>query len=780
MGTEQFTASFLVNRGLQARSVLDHSDLGVTSTAVTGAAAPALSADVLGSFRDIALDPQAQLAAPELAGIIGSFISTVDLATWAINVKYAEIDGTDGVLGRSRGAVTATSNNAGFSRSFQAGAIYWHPNTGAHALHGPILTRWRELGAETGFLGFPTSDVASGSDVRAEGFFAHFQGGSIYWSAPSQFGGAIAGMPVAGVALGVLRAPDSTPDTPIDQAGSRILGANLAGAAVDKPTMKLSPLELLRTALDGAAGARTLDRSVGTATTLAFGGAAIRDRTHLDLQTSIDLNQSVFQSSAGAFEVHGAIREKYLALGAEASILGYPRTDESSTPDGRGRFNHFQGGSIYWTPGTGAHEVHGLIRDGWSALGWERNPQLGYPISDELIPDPRVGHRRPEVIKKPIASLPAGVIKLPAAALAAGFPASVVNTPPLQAETIEASVALPLAKTATAKAALRATTLAAPMRLQGVGALGPLSSLTTPATLVTALVAAVASTSATTVTLNRAPTIQAMSITSTRATDLLSQEATPVIRLDPAIIGILNGAASTPGQRSVNRFADFESGVLFWFRGATSASMLTPLSSTSDGTSLAFSGDDIAALAVARLGRPSLEFGNAQLLSMSFVGTTPYSHDGAQVHNRRHRLQLVLHGLENQTINGPLGIQLPQVLSVTASVELQFEVWFDAAQRRIVLALVDWSMLQASNQSYALAAEAGLQGRLDPLLWQSFELMTLPDTNDGAAMAVLSVKTLANGAVVVFVEPRHIHLLDGIGDLANVIATTVVQFAQPN
>jgi hypothetical protein len=83
-----------------------------------------------------------------------------------------------------------------------------------------------------------------------------------------------------------------------------------------------------------------------------------------------------------ADEVHGAIRDKWQALGWETSVLGYPVTDETGTPDGIGRYNHFQHGSIYWTPLTGAYEVHGLIRDRWSALGWERSA-LGYPISDE-------------------------------------------------------------------------------------------------------------------------------------------------------------------------------------------------------------------------------------------------------------------------------------------------------------------------------------------------------------------------------------------------------------
>lgn len=83
-----------------------------------------------------------------------------------------------------------------------------------------------------------------------------------------------------------------------------------------------------------------------------------------------------------AHEVHGAIRDKWASLGWEHSLLGYPKTDETTTPDGRGRFNHFEGGSVYWTPQTGAHEVHGAIRDKWASLGWETS-LLGYPTTDE-------------------------------------------------------------------------------------------------------------------------------------------------------------------------------------------------------------------------------------------------------------------------------------------------------------------------------------------------------------------------------------------------------------
>lgn len=86
-----------------------------------------------------------------------------------------------------------------------------------------------------------------------------------------------------------------------------------------------------------------------------------------------------------AHVVWGAILEKFWSLGAE-TFCGYPTTDERSTPDTRGRYNHFahpHGLSIYWTPETGAYEVHGAIRDRWASLGWEVG--VGYPVTDESV-----------------------------------------------------------------------------------------------------------------------------------------------------------------------------------------------------------------------------------------------------------------------------------------------------------------------------------------------------------------------------------------------------------
>jgi len=647
----------------------------------------------------------------------------LDLATQSINGKYVDLGGAGSTLGATTTAVTLAANGAGFVRNFQKGAILWHPLEGAHELHGPILTRWNELGAEKGFLGFPTTDVMPGNDVRAEGCFAHFQGGSIYWAPP----------PIT-VGTGVLTT-------------GVLAGSLTESATVSK--IPRAPLAITATALAATSAAAT---AAGTATATSFqsvksGIGSVVSDIGVTLNTG-NLVSIVAESSAGAFEVHGAIRDKYLALGAEASILGYPRTDETGTPDGVGRFNHFQGGSIYWTPGTSAHEVHGLIRGLWSSLGWETNPQLGYPISDELIPDPRVGHRRPETLKKPILSLPIDVVKLPADAAGAGFPGTIVNT-----SVSAAAVAQP-ATAASKSVALRAVPAAVAATSSTISALGKLSDKTGDVSLAS-VVASQAS----------------GAITATQST--VGITAT----IDPALLGSIflgSGPASTPAaQRSVNRFGDFESGVLFWVRGAAAAISLSPVKSTSDGTSLSFSGADVAAAAVAAMGRTTFESNNSQLSSMTFVGTTGYSFDGSQTHNRKHRLQFILNGVETQ--GGPFGLPFP--LPVTATIELLVEVWFDAAQRRVALTPTDWTMVQASSGTYGARVNAALRAQLDPLLWTSYGFVTLPDTDGGAPIAVLSVKTLVNGAVVVFTEPHSTLVLQGISEVANAVTPSVHLFS---
>ena len=74
-----------------------------------------------------------------------------------------------------------------------------------------------------------------------------------------------------------------------------------------------------------------------------------------------------------------------------STFLGTPTSEIRMAPDGIGRYREFQNASIYWSPETGAHEVHGAIRDKWLSLGGAAG-ELGYPITDETLA--RDGHSR--------------------------------------------------------------------------------------------------------------------------------------------------------------------------------------------------------------------------------------------------------------------------------------------------------------------------------------------------------------------------------------------------
>ncbi|WP_307662521.1 DUF2599 domain-containing protein [Streptomyces sp. V1I1] len=92
-------------------------------------------------------------------------------------------------------------------------------------------------------------------------------------------------------------------------------------------------------------------------------------------------------------QVGGDILKKYRDIGGENSPLGCPTSDELTTPNGRGKYNTFTGGSIYWTPEHGAHPVWGAIRDKWAGIGWEAG-KLGFPVGDELTNTDGQGKRQ--------------------------------------------------------------------------------------------------------------------------------------------------------------------------------------------------------------------------------------------------------------------------------------------------------------------------------------------------------------------------------------------------
>ena len=214
---------------------------------------------------------------------------------------------------------------AGLYRDFRNG---WNWGGGC-SVGGAILTRYNQLGGAGGLLGACTTNELTTPD--GVGRFNHFQNGSIYWTqatgAWEVFGEIRNRWEALGWETGVLGYP-TTGET------------------------------------------KTPD-GVGRFNHFKKGNT---------------LGSIYWTQATGAWEVHGNIRAKWESLDWEKGVLGYPTTNETATPDGVGRFNHFKKGttegSIYWTAATGAWEVHGNIRLKWAELNWEKGA-LGYPMSDE-------------------------------------------------------------------------------------------------------------------------------------------------------------------------------------------------------------------------------------------------------------------------------------------------------------------------------------------------------------------------------------------------------------
>ncbi|SHN82722.1 LGFP repeat-containing protein, partial [Geodermatophilus obscurus] len=96
---------------------------------------------------------------------------------------------------------------------------------------------------------------------------------------------------------------------------------------------------------------------------------------------------SIYWSAAtGARMVRGAILQRYVAAGGPA-VLGFPVADDGGTADGTGALVRLQGGVIYWSPKTGAHDVRGAILTHWLQQGGPTGA-LGFPLTDHAaLPD---------------------------------------------------------------------------------------------------------------------------------------------------------------------------------------------------------------------------------------------------------------------------------------------------------------------------------------------------------------------------------------------------------
>ncbi len=204
---------------------------------------------------------------------------------------------------------------------FERGLVMYHDSLGmAFEMHGAIFERYKSM-ENRAELGFLVSDEFNGAKSGSRRNL--FSKGGIYWSA------ATGALPVTGQIY-----------LDYEHAGeSGFIGLPISAA----------------TAING--GREQF-----------FEGARMYHKTN----------------SPKAFEVHGAILAKFLQTGG-INVWGYPTSNESDLKKGAlkiGKVSEFEVCNIYWSPSTGAFEVHGDILKKYKDLNGVLGA-LGFPTSDE-------------------------------------------------------------------------------------------------------------------------------------------------------------------------------------------------------------------------------------------------------------------------------------------------------------------------------------------------------------------------------------------------------------
>ena len=239
---------------------------------------------------------------------------------------------TTGAIGRRYAAIGAEGSRIGFPTTyptsisggvyqrFQRGRISWSSSTGAWETLGRIGARYTTLGLEHGRLGFPLS----GETAIGKGVYQRFSRGRMSWSA------------------------DTGAWETYGEIGSRYLALRAETSPIGFPVS-------------------------GEADTT--GGAGRYQR--------FEHGRMSWSPATGARATYGAILARYTALGLEASVLGFPTTDERAA-GGSGRYSAFQSGRISWSSATGAHWMGSQIAAAYVDRGAEGGA-LGYPVTDQTV-----------------------------------------------------------------------------------------------------------------------------------------------------------------------------------------------------------------------------------------------------------------------------------------------------------------------------------------------------------------------------------------------------------
>ncbi|MGY1751479.1 hypothetical protein ACI783_19745, partial [Modestobacter sp. SYSU DS0511] len=293
----------------------------------------------------------------------------------ALLTAYETAGGPEGLLGFPTAAAGRTPDGKARFQHFQGGSVYVL-SSGTFSVPASVRSVWSRTGWEHGPLGYPTGAAVATTAANGgtAGTAQPFEGGTVY--VPAGGTGHLVSATVeaaVGAAGGTAALGLPTSDVLRLPDGKGSLQRFERGSVYSSPATGTRAVTAELLPAWGATGWERgpLGYPTTSATALAVGGGRF---AHFQ-------GGSVYWSPVtGARVLRGPVREAWAAVGWERSVLGYPTTDVRTTPDGKAQYAHFQGGSVYWTQATGARVLTAELRAAWAATGWERGP-LGYPTT---------------------------------------------------------------------------------------------------------------------------------------------------------------------------------------------------------------------------------------------------------------------------------------------------------------------------------------------------------------------------------------------------------------
>lgn len=328
----------------------------------------------------------------------GNIYWSSDTGAWntrgAIQSRYLVLQGTRSILGFPIADESTVSG--GSYQPFQKGSIYWSAATGTHQIYGAINSRYQALGGASGNLGFPTSAETGGANSS----YQSFENGAIYWSPKtgawpisnsmqshySAFGGNSGqlGHPIGSekeTSDGLYQSFENGAiyiktgeDAQIVRGAikSRYLKLGGSSSTLGYPTSGeiAVPGGVYQQYEDGRiywsaeTGARAVTGDVLLQYSSVGGESGILGYPQGPVKPAYDGNYQAFQRGriyssigSGAHIIRGGILGKYLSSLTDAERLGLPTSNESSNQLGEVS-QSFEGGSISWKDGRSTIEYH--------------------------------------------------------------------------------------------------------------------------------------------------------------------------------------------------------------------------------------------------------------------------------------------------------------------------------------------------------------------------------------------------------------------------------------